>query len=135
MRAPVWGIDDNEAGIITAGKTPGATASALPILCRRRRSQDPGLRGQLPLSFIVVNPPRKGLQPPRSARCSNSAGKLIYVPANRPVWRGTWTSCRAGYRIQSVRPFDMFPRRQVETWRFWRADGSAWRADAEILRY
>jgi 23S rRNA (uracil-5-)-methyltransferase RumA len=116
----VWGIDDNEAGITTAkqnARRNGVGNSRFFAGDAAAMVQE--LRGQLSsLDLIVVNPPRKGLQAATLAAVLElRAPKFIYVSCEpTSLARDLEKLVQAGYGIQSVQPFDMFPQTaEVET--------------------
>jgi len=116
----VWGIDDNEAGIVTAkqnARRNGVGNSRFFAGDAAAKIQE--LRDQLTaIDLVVVNPPRKGLQAGAlTAVLELSASKLIYVSCEpNSLARDLSKLVEAGYRIQSVQPFDMFPQTaEVET--------------------
>ena len=110
----VWGIDDNEAGIVTAKQNARRNGVGnCRFFAGDSAAKIGELRGQLTaLDLIVVNPPRKGLQAAAlTAVLELSAAKLIYVscePAS--LARDLEKLVGAGYRITTVQPFDMFPQ-------------------------
>ena len=110
----VWGIDDNEAAIVTAKQNARRNGVGN---CRffagdaAAKIQD--LRDQLAkFDLIVVNPPRKGLQTAALAAVLElSAPKLIYVSCQpTSLARDLDKLTSAGFKIHSVQPFDMFPQ-------------------------
>ena len=110
----VWGIDDNEAAIVTAKQNARRNGIGN---CRFFAGDVAGkiqeLRGQFAaLDLVVVNPPRKGLQAVAlTAVLELSAAKLIYVSCEpTSLARDLEKLVVAGYRIQTVQPFDMFPQ-------------------------
>jgi len=116
----VWGIDDNEAGIVTAkqnARRNGVGNSR--FFAGDAAGQLQELREQLTtLDLVVVNPPRKGLQTHAlTAVLELKAPKLIYVSCEpTSLARDLEKLVQANYRIQSVQPFDMFPQTaEVET--------------------
>ena len=110
----VWGIDDNEAGIVTAKQNARRNGVGnCRFFAGDAAAKIGELRGQLTaLDLIVVNPPRKGLQAAAlTAVLDLSAAKLIYVscePAS--LARDLEKFVGAGYGIKTVQPFDMFPQ-------------------------
>lgn len=70
------------------------------------------------IDVIVVNPPRKGLSPEAfAALLSASSPRLIYVSCEpTTLARDLDRFVQAGYQVQRVQSFDMFPQtNQVET--------------------
>jgi 23S rRNA (uracil1939-C5)-methyltransferase len=110
----VWGIDDNEAGIVTAKQNARRNGVGnCRFFAGDAAAKIGELRGQLTaLDLIVVNPPRKGLQAAALAAVLElSAATLIYVscePAS--LARDLEKLVGAGYGIKTVQPFDMFPQ-------------------------
>lgn len=110
----VWGIDDNEAGIVTAKQNARRNGVGnCRFFAGDAAAKIQELRGQLSsLDLVVVNPPRKGLQSAAlSALLELGAPRLIYVscePAS--LARDLEKLVAAGYRIESIQPFDMFPQ-------------------------
>ncbi len=116
----VWGIDDNEAGITTAKQNARRNGVGnCRFFAGDAAAMVQQLRGQLiPLDLIVANPPRKGFQAAALAAVLElRAPKLIYVSCEpTSLARDLEKLAQAGYRIQSVQPFDMFPQTaEVET--------------------
>src|SRR5512147_431990 len=110
----VWGIDDNEAAIVTAKQNArrNGIGNCRFFACDAALKIHE-LRGQLAaLDLVVVNPPRKGLQAAALAAVLElSASKVIYVSCEpTSLARDLEKLVAAGYRIQSVQPFDMFPQ-------------------------
>jgi len=110
----VWGIDDNEAGIITAKQNARRNGVGnCRFFAGDAAAKIQELRGQLAaLDLVVVNPPRKGIQAAAlNAVIELSAPKLIYVSCEpNGLARDLAKLVVAGYRIQTVQPFDMFPQ-------------------------
>jgi 23S rRNA (uracil1939-C5)-methyltransferase len=70
------------------------------------------------IDLIVLNPPRKGVQPPAMEAILNvQAPKLLYVSCNAiSLARDLDKLVGHHYRVRRVQPFDMFPQtEQVET--------------------
>jgi 23S rRNA (uracil-5-)-methyltransferase RumA len=110
----VWGIDDNEAGIISAKQNARRNGVGnCRFFAGDAAAKIDELRGQLAtLDLVVVNPPRKGLQEAALAAVLDlSATKLIYVSCEpTSLARDLDKLIAGGYRIRSVQPFDMFPQ-------------------------
>ncbi len=110
----VWGVDDNEAGIVTAKQNARRNGIGnCRFFARDAAVKISELRGQLAtLDLVVVNPPRKGLQAAALAAVVElSAAKLIYVSCEpNSLARDLDKLFASGYRTQSVQPFDMFPQ-------------------------
>jgi 23S rRNA (uracil-5-)-methyltransferase RumA len=110
----VWGIDDNEAAIVSAKQNARRNGIGN---CRFHAGDAAAkireLRGQWrSLDLVVVNPPRKGLQAAAlAALLELGAPRLIYVSCDpASLARDLEKLVQAGYGIQSVQPFDMFPQ-------------------------
>lgn len=116
----VWAVDDSEPAINTAKQnarrngrgncrfTPGDVATTL-AQWRQTLSN---------IDLIVLNPPRKGVQPATMAELlATNAPKLIYVSCEpKSLARDMARFCEHGYRVTHVQPFDMFPQtEEVET--------------------
>jgi 23S rRNA (uracil-5-)-methyltransferase RumA len=116
----VWGIDDSSISIDTAKQNArrngvsncrffeGDTASKV--------AQAKSTLEQIDL--IVLNPPRKGVQPATmEAILAANAPRIIYVSCNpNSLARDLDTLVQHAYRITRLQPFDMFPQtEQVET--------------------
>ena len=70
------------------------------------------------VDVIVVNPPRKGLSTETfSAVLTTKVAKIIYISCDPPTLaRDLDRFSQAGYTVQQVQPFDMFPQTdKVET--------------------
>jgi 23S rRNA (uracil1939-C5)-methyltransferase len=110
----VWGIDDNEAAIVTAKQNARRNGIGnCRFFAGDAAAKIQELRGQFAaLDLVVVNPPRKGLQAVALAAVVElSAAKLIYVSCEpTSLARDLEKFVVAGYRIQTVQPFDMFPQ-------------------------
>ncbi|MBI3064645.1 MAG: class I SAM-dependent RNA methyltransferase, partial [Deltaproteobacteria bacterium] len=69
-------------------------------------------------ALIVMNPPRKGVQPSAlTATLALDASKIIYVSCEpKSLARDLDRLLKAGYHLSGLQPFDMFPQTdQVET--------------------
>lgn len=110
----VWGIDDNEAGIVTAKQNARRNGVGnCRFFAGDAAAKIQELRGQLAaLDLVVVNPPRKGLQSAAlNAVLDLRAPKLIYVSCEpSSLARDLDKLVAAGYHIETVQPFDMFPQ-------------------------
>ena len=110
----VWGIDDNEAGIVTAKQNARRNGVGnCRFFAGDAAAKIQELRGQFAsLDLIVVNPPRKGLQAAALAAVLElDAPKMVYVSCEpSSLARDLDKLVAAGYRIQSAQPFDMFPQ-------------------------
>ena len=110
----VWGIDDNEAGIVTAKQNARRNGVGnCRFFAGDAAAKIRELRDQLAtIDLIVVNPPRKGLQAAALAAVVElGAAKMVYVSCEpNSLARDLDKLVAAGYRIQSAQPFDMFPQ-------------------------
>jgi 23S rRNA (uracil1939-C5)-methyltransferase len=116
----VWGIDDNEAGIITAKQNARRNGVGnCRFFAGDAAAKIEELLAQLSgVDLIVMNPPRKGLQPAALAAVLElRAPTMIYVSCDpASLARDLDKLVAAAYRVQAVQPFDMFPQtEQVET--------------------
>jgi 23S rRNA (uracil1939-C5)-methyltransferase len=84
------------------------------------------------VDVIAVNPPRKGLAAARAAVLAARAPRVVYVSCGpRSLAADLAAFVSAGYRVDSVRPFDLMPGTpQVETLVTLSRPGSAPRAAA-----
>jgi 23S rRNA (uracil1939-C5)-methyltransferase len=116
----VWGIDDSELAIATAKQNArrnglgncrfvaGDVAETLSEMAERLRGVD----------VLVLNPPRKGVQPAAMERIQAMAvPRVIYVSCSPQTQaRDLDRLIQGGYRLRSLQPFDMFPQtEEVET--------------------
>jgi 23S rRNA (uracil1939-C5)-methyltransferase len=116
----VWGIDDNVLAIDTAKQNARRNGISN---CRffegdvaEKLAEAKKTLGAI--NLIVLNPPRKGLQPAAmEATIAVHAPKLIYVSCNPDsLARDLDKLIDQGYRARRLQPFDMFPQtEQVET--------------------
>ncbi|HWH54103.1 MAG TPA: 23S rRNA (uracil(1939)-C(5))-methyltransferase RlmD [Gaiellaceae bacterium] len=110
----VWGVEVSEEsvacaienaelnGITNAAFFAGETADSLAEL--RDRAGDPDV--------VVVDPPRGGLSGKAVRRLGRlGAGRIVYVSCNPTTLAGNLKELAAswGYRLERVRPVDMFP--------------------------
>jgi 23S rRNA (uracil1939-C5)-methyltransferase len=110
----VWGVEVSEEsvacalenaelnGISNAAFFAGETADSLAEL--RDRAGDPDV--------VVVDPPRAGLSNKAVRRLGRlGAGRIVYVSCNPTTLAGNVKElqCEWGYRLERVRPVDMFP--------------------------
>ena len=98
---------DRDAARIGASRLPaGSTMIAASV--------ERALPAALPADLVVVNPPRAGLDP-SVCRLLTDPAALIYVSCN-PATLARDLKRLSGYRVRSVRGFDMFPQTaHVET--------------------
>jgi 23S rRNA (uracil1939-C5)-methyltransferase len=116
----VLGVDDHEPSISAAKQNARRNgigncrffAGGVAETVERIRSDAPSP------DLIVMNPPRKGVQPRAlAAMLAINALKIIYVSCEpNSLARDLDRLHTRGYRVASVHPFDMFPQTdQVET--------------------
>lgn len=104
---------DRDAARVCAARLPAGSRSIAA------RVED-ALAAVLPAEVVVVNPPRAGLHPRATdvlAQTPDITRALIYVSCNpATLARDVRRLVDAGYRIESLRGFDMFPQTaHVET--------------------
>jgi 23S rRNA (uracil1939-C5)-methyltransferase len=116
----VWAVDDNELSITTAkqnarrngrGNCRFITGDVATTTAQLRKTLSA-------LELIVLNPPRKGVQPEAMAAIIGfNAPKLIYISCEpRSLARDLDRLVAANYRVEHIQPFDMFPQtEEVET--------------------
>ncbi len=116
----VWGVDDSALAVATAkqnARMNGVSNCRFFAGDAAEKIADAG-RDIEPVDLVVVNPPRKGLQPDAMAALATLAPpRIIYVscePATLARDLDKFTA--GGYRVAALQPFDMFPQtEQVET--------------------
>jgi 23S rRNA (uracil1939-C5)-methyltransferase len=116
----VWGIDDNELAVATAKQNArrnglgncrfvaGDVAETLSQLTQRFFRVD----------LLIINPPRKGVQPAAMERIQTMAApRILYVSCNpQSQARDLERLVHGGYALRSLQPFDMFPQtEEIET--------------------
>ena len=116
----VWGVNENSLAIATARQNARINGIhncrffAGDITDKIRQA-----RRTLPhIDLVVVNPPRKGIQPEAmESLLSLNASKMTYVSCDpRTLARDLERLALNGYRTVRLQPFDMFPQTdQVET--------------------
>lgn len=110
----VWGVDESELAINTAKQNArrngrgncrfiGGDVAAIATQLRQNQSQ---------IDLIILNPPRKGVQPAALAAVLEiAAAKIIYVSCEpQSLARDLDRLIAAGYRVARFRLFDMFPQ-------------------------
>jgi len=116
----VWGVDDSEAAIATAKQNArrnglgncrfvAGDVSEMLLQLSQRLPQ---------IDLLLLNPPRKGVQPAAMERIEALAvPRIIYVSCNpHSQARDLDRLVNAGYILRLVQPFDMFPQtEEVET--------------------
>jgi 23S rRNA (uracil1939-C5)-methyltransferase len=115
----VWGIDDNELSINTAKQNARRNGRGN---CRFITGDVVEAANQLKqnvpqIDLIVLNPPRKGVQPAAMAAVLEiAASKMIYVSCDPNSLARDLDRLAAGYDIAELRLFDMFPQtKEVES--------------------
>ncbi|NIO11598.1 MAG: 23S rRNA (uracil(1939)-C(5))-methyltransferase RlmD [Deltaproteobacteria bacterium] len=116
----VWGIDENPLSISAAKQN--AKINGIHN-CRFFAGNVAGAirqaRDRLPkIDLILCNPPRKGLQPDAlDAILAANPFRILYVACDpTTLARDLHRLAGHGYRVTSLRPFDMFPQtEEVET--------------------
>jgi 23S rRNA (uracil1939-C5)-methyltransferase len=116
----VWGIDESDISIDTAKQN--ARRNGVPN-CRFFAGDVAAKLTEAKTTFgeidvVVVNPPRKGLQPAAvEAILAAGAPKLLYVSCEpQTLARDLAKLIDHGYCVDRLQPFDMFPQTaQVET--------------------
>jgi 23S rRNA (uracil1939-C5)-methyltransferase len=116
----VCGFDDNLLAIDTAKQNARRNGVAN---CRFFHGDAAQKIAEAQSSFgridcVVLNPPRKGVQPPAlAALIALQAPRLVYVSCEpATLARDTDRLVQQGYRLRDLRSFDMFPQTdQVET--------------------
>jgi 23S rRNA (uracil1939-C5)-methyltransferase len=116
----VWAVDDSELAIATAKQNARRNGRGnCRFIAGDVASTAAKLRETLSeIDLIVVNPPRKGVQPAAmTAIIGFDAAKIIYVSCEpRSLARDLDRLLAAGYRVECIQPFDMFPQtEEVET--------------------
>jgi 23S rRNA (uracil1939-C5)-methyltransferase len=105
VREAVWDARENAArnGIKNATFMAGDMAATLPTLLG-------GIEG--PIDRLVVDPPRSGMDKKAlSALLEIRAPVLVYVSCNPTTMARDLTQIHeAGYRLDRLRPVDMFPQ-------------------------
>lgn len=116
----VWAIDDSTLSITTAKQNARRNGRGNCRFIAGDVSETVAqIRQNLPrLDLMVVNPPRKGVQPAAMAAIlATGASKILYVSCEpKSLARDLERMISAGYNLRQVQPFDMFPQTdQVET--------------------
>lgn len=110
----VWGIDDSELAITTAKQNArrnglgncrffvGDVAEMLSQVTERLQRVD----------LLILNPPRKGVQPAAMERIQAIAvPRIIYVSCSpQSQARDLDRLIHGGYHLRTLQPFDMFPQ-------------------------
>ena len=116
----VWAVDENEAAIVSAKQNARRNGRGnCRFIAGEVAAAVAELRKNLPVfDLTVLNPPRKGISPEAMNQIvAVHAPMLIYVSCEpRSLGRDLDRLIAAGYRVDSVQPFDMFPQtEEVET--------------------
>jgi 23S rRNA (uracil1939-C5)-methyltransferase len=116
----VWGIDDSEASIATAKQNArrNGIGNCRFIAGDVAQKLNETRQNMGAIDLITVNPPRKGVQPAAlDALLAVGASKIIYVSCEpNSLARDLDRMTNAGYQVQQVQSFDMFPQtEEVET--------------------
>lgn len=105
-------------GEAAAALTEVVKKSGLPVTVHHGDAGSVSLPGAGALDVLVVNPPRRGLsQEGRRTVLAMAPRRLVYVSCGpETLAQDLAVLCEAGYRIESVQPFDLMPgTSQVET--------------------
>lgn len=116
----IWSVDDSELAVNTAKQNARRNGRGN---CRFRAGDVASMATKLKndvghIDLVVVNPPRKGVQPAAiEAIVEFGAPKIIYVSCEpTTLVRDLDRLITAGYRIERLALFDMFPQtEQVES--------------------
>jgi 23S rRNA (uracil1939-C5)-methyltransferase len=110
----IWGVEENERSVVRARANAARNRVDATYVSACVADADVPLRDVM----VVVNPPRKGLEPGAVARVvSLRPSPLVYVSCHpAALARDLSRFVAAGLRIVAVQPFDMFPNTShVET--------------------
>jgi 23S rRNA (uracil1939-C5)-methyltransferase len=102
--ARVIGIELDRDAVEEARKS---VAEGLEI--REGRVEDL-LGSTLPADFVIVNPPRGGLDPAVPKLLATSRARILYVSCNPATLARDLQRLGSGYRLASLRCFDLFPQ-------------------------
>ena len=116
----VWAVDDSTLSITTAKQNARRNGRGNCRFIAGDVSETVAqVRQNLPqFDLMVVNPPRKGVQPAAmEAVLAAGAPKIVYVSCEpKSLARDLQRMSTAGYYVRQVQPFDMFPQTdQVES--------------------
>jgi len=116
----VWGVDDSESSVAAAVQNSRRNGiSNCRFVAGDVGTKLEEARQKLgPIDLIIVNPPRKGLQPAAlDALLVAKIARLIYVSCDpETLARDLNRLLEAGYVVRQLQPFDMFPQTtEVET--------------------
>jgi 23S rRNA (uracil1939-C5)-methyltransferase len=115
----VWAVDDSTLSITTAKQNARRNGRGnCRFIAGDVAETVAQISQNLPrLDLMVVNPPRKGVQPAAmEAILATGAPKIVYVSCEpKSLARDLGRMSSAGYNLRQVQPFDMFPQTdQVE---------------------
>ena len=115
----VWAIDDSTLSIATAKQNARRNGRGNCRFIAGDVSETVAqIRKNLPrLDLMVVNPPRKGVEPAAmEAILATGVPKIVYVSCEpKSLARDLQQLSTAGYYVRQIQPFDMFPQTdQVE---------------------
>jgi 23S rRNA (uracil1939-C5)-methyltransferase len=116
----VWAVDDNAAAVDAAKQNARRNGIGnCRFFCgdagETLRAAERSLGN---IACVVVNPPRKGIQPAAmEALTSVQASRIVYVSCDpASLCRDLDRLTEQGYTVRRLQPFDMFPQtEQVET--------------------
>ena len=116
----IWGIDDSAVSIATAKQNARRNGISN---CRFFQGDAAAKVAEAEktlgtIDIIVLNPPRKGVQPAAMAAVlAVNAARIVYVSCDpKSLARDIDRLLNHGYRMARLQPFDMFPQtEQVET--------------------
>ena len=116
----VWAVDDSTLSITTAKQNARRNGRGnCRFIAGDVAETVAQISQNLPrLDLMVLNPPRKGVQPAAmEAILATGAPKIVYVSCEpKSLARDLERMSSAGYNLRQVQPFDMFPQTdQVET--------------------
>ncbi len=76
-----------------------------------QQSDARALPQHLPADLVAVDPPRAGLAPEvLHSLIQSQPERILYIACDPATWaRDVGRLCRAGYRLQQVRPYDFYP--------------------------
>jgi 23S rRNA (uracil1939-C5)-methyltransferase len=116
----VWAVDDSTLSITTAKQNARRNGRGNCRFIAGDVSETVAqVRQNLPqFDLMVVNPPRKGVQPAAmEAVLAAGAPKIVYVSCEpKSLARDLQRMSTAGYYVRQIQPFDMFPQTdQVES--------------------
>jgi 23S rRNA (uracil1939-C5)-methyltransferase len=116
----VWGVDDSELSIATAKQNArrNGVGNCRFIAGDVAETLARFIQDFPQVDLLIINPPRKGVQPAAMERIESMATpRIIYVSCNpQSQARDLARLVQGGYALRSLQPFDMFPQtEEVET--------------------